>query len=78
MIDISQQNVPPSPIIPAAEPGCRPPILLLDALTSDASSTEIRRRVAAGGSIASLVPRAVAVHIHRHGLYEARQLHGQD
>jgi nicotinate-nucleotide adenylyltransferase len=33
------------------------------------SSTEIRRRVAAGESIAGMVPAAVARYIERHGLY---------
>ena len=35
----------------------------------DVSSTEIRRRIAAGESIASLVPAAVAGYIERHRLY---------
>jgi len=33
------------------------------------SSTEIRRRIAAGESIEGLVPRPVADHIDRHKLY---------
>jgi nicotinate-nucleotide adenylyltransferase len=35
------------------------------------SSTEIRRRVAAGESIADLVPGAVARYIEAHRLYSA-------
>ena len=35
----------------------------------DASSTEIRRRVAVGEAIASLVPAAVDAYIRNHGLY---------
>jgi nicotinate-nucleotide adenylyltransferase len=35
----------------------------------DVSSTEIRRRVAAGESIANLVPAAVASYIERRRLY---------
>jgi nicotinate-nucleotide adenylyltransferase len=61
-------------------------IFLVDAPTPDVSSTEIRRRVADGLSIAGLVPPAVQVHIHQHALYTQGQtqaapvdhLHGQD
>ena len=35
----------------------------------DVSSTEVRRRVAAGESIAGLVPAAVASYIERRRLY---------
>jgi nicotinate-nucleotide adenylyltransferase len=35
----------------------------------DVSSTEVRRRVAAGESIAGLVPEAVASYIERRQLY---------
>jgi nicotinate-nucleotide adenylyltransferase len=71
-----------------------PLIILIDARTSDVSSTAIRQRIAAGDSIAGLVPAGVQQHIERHGLYtsttggrsalDARQespagrLHGQD
>jgi nicotinate-nucleotide adenylyltransferase len=61
--------------------GTRPAIHLLDARTSDASSTEIRRRLAAGEPIDGLVPRDVERHIRRHRLYEplpaAARLHGE-
>ncbi|OFW07286.1 MAG: nicotinate (nicotinamide) nucleotide adenylyltransferase [Acidobacteria bacterium RIFCSPLOWO2_02_FULL_67_36] len=62
-----------------------PLILLLDARTPDVSSTDIRRRLRAGESIAELVAPAVATHIAQHGLYAgaslvttADHLHGQD
>ncbi|MGZ5242127.1 MAG: nicotinate-nicotinamide nucleotide adenylyltransferase, partial [Caldimonas sp.] len=35
----------------------------------DVSSTEVRRRVAAGESVAGLVPEAVARYIDQHRLY---------
>jgi nicotinate-nucleotide adenylyltransferase len=44
-------------------------ILPVTADTPDVSSTEIRRRVATGGSIDDMVPGLVADHIHRHRLY---------
>lgn len=37
----------------------------------DVSASDIRRRVAAGQDIAALVPPAVALYIHRQGLYRA-------
>jgi nicotinate-nucleotide adenylyltransferase len=54
-------------------------IHLVDAPTADVSSTDIRARLAAGGSADGLVPRAVARHIARHQLYRtADDRHGQD
>jgi nicotinate-nucleotide adenylyltransferase len=44
-------------------------IVAIEANTPDVSSTEIRRRVAAGESIHGLVARSVADHIERHRLY---------
>lgn len=79
--------------------GARPPlfstlIFLIDAATRDVSSTAIRRRSAAGQSIADLAHPAVCQHIEQHGLYSspdstapgsvsklgvaAGRLHGQD
>jgi nicotinate-nucleotide adenylyltransferase len=71
-----------------------PSIFLIDARTTDASSTAIRGRLAAGESIAGLVPPSVQQHIEQHGLYTsatadprgpdrlhthaAGRLHGQD
>lgn len=46
-----------------------PRIFLVDAATPDVSSTDIRRRLAAGDSIAGLVPDPVGVYINQHGLY---------
>jgi nicotinate-nucleotide adenylyltransferase len=69
-------------------------IILIDAPTADVSSSAIRRRLAAGDSIAGLVPPAVQQHIEQHGLYStipsgpsasdapptpaAGRLHGED
>ena len=44
-------------------------VLLLDAPTRDVSSTEIRRRLESGASVAGLVPAAVENYIEQHGLY---------
>lgn len=48
-----------------------PSIFLIDANTSDVSSTAIRRRCVNGQSIAGLVPPAVQQHIEQHGLYSS-------
>lgn len=54
----------------AARPDARAPaIFLVDARTPDVSSTEVRRRIARGESLAGLVPPAVEAHIVQHGLY---------
>lgn len=56
-------------------------IILLEAATSDVSSTAIRDRRARGESIGGLVPEPVRQHIEQHGLYSshtAGRLHGQD
>ena len=50
--------------------GREPAILLIDAPTAPVSSTDVRRRVAAGQSIDGLVPDAVIRHITKHRLYE--------
>jgi nicotinate-nucleotide adenylyltransferase len=69
-------------------------IILIEAITTDVSSTEIRRRAAAGESLQGLLPASVRDHIERHHLYAASsssrrddrgahtpaagRLHGQD
>jgi len=49
-----------------------PMIILVDAPTTDVSSTAIRQRCAAGESITGLVPTGVQHHIEQHGLYASR------
>ena len=61
-------------------------IFLVDAPTTDVSSTEVRRRIRDGESLSGLVPAAVEAHIRQHGLYQhspqtaskADHLHGQE
>jgi nicotinate-nucleotide adenylyltransferase len=48
-------------------------VILVEAHTPDVSSTEIRRLVRAGQSLAGLVPDAVAAYIATHGLYLAQK-----
>ena len=43
---------------------------LIEVPMVDVSSSEVRRRIAAGESIAALVPDAVARYIREHGLYQ--------
>lgn len=56
-------------------------VIIVDAPTTDVSSTEVRRRLAAREPVAGLVPGAVERYILQHQLYEpipsAPQLHGQ-
>ncbi|HXT69544.1 MAG TPA: nicotinate-nucleotide adenylyltransferase [Vicinamibacterales bacterium] len=51
-------------------PPARPAIFLVDAPTASVSSTLIRERIAGGESIEGMVPREVAAHIEKHGLYK--------
>jgi nicotinate-nucleotide adenylyltransferase len=55
-------------------------IVAIEAPTADVSATDIRRRIAAGESIAGLVPPAVRQHIEQHGLYRTMsgRVHGED
>ncbi|HVL69127.1 MAG TPA: nicotinate-nucleotide adenylyltransferase [Vicinamibacterales bacterium] len=63
-----------------------PAIYLVDAPTTEVSSTEIRQRLLDGRSLSGLVPPAVEHHIVQHDLYGQRtttptaadHLHGQD
>ena len=55
---------------PASAPSTGTGVFFVVADTPDVSSTEIRRRIAGGESIAGMVCRPVADHIHRHRLYE--------
>jgi nicotinate-nucleotide adenylyltransferase len=50
----------------------RPSIVLIDAVTSPASSTDIRRRVAAGEGASEWLAPGVERYIRRHGLYRVR------
>jgi nicotinate-nucleotide adenylyltransferase len=50
-------------------PASKTRVILVEATTPDVSSTEIRRRAAAGESLTSLVPGSVADYIHAHRLY---------
>ena len=48
-----------------------PRVFLVDAVTPDVSSTEIRARARAGAPLDGLVPPPVARYVRRHGLYAA-------
>ena len=53
-----------------------PGIFLVEAVTAPVSSTDVRSRIAAGSSIAGMVPDAVAAHIRKHRLYAAHTRKG--
>ena len=55
----------------------RPAILLVAAPTAPVSATDIRQRLAAGASIAGLVPDNVAAYISRHMLYSDHTTKGK-
>jgi len=58
-----------------------PAIFLLEAATTNISSTEVRDRIARDETIEGLVPPSVEAHIRQHHLYRtvtADQLHGQE
>lgn len=59
-------DLPPGAPVPA-----EPAILLVDAVTADVSSTEVRRRLASAAPLEGRVPAAVERHALRHGLYRA-------
>jgi nicotinate-nucleotide adenylyltransferase len=50
-------------------PSAKTRVILVEANTPDVSSTEIRRRVRAGETLAGLVPTSVADYIQKHRLY---------
>lgn len=65
------------PLAAAHEPSEQTAVYLVDAATRAVSSSLIRAELAAGRSIARLVPETVERHIIRHGLYGAvDRLHG--
>ena len=55
-----------------------PLIYLLETSTPDVSSTRVRERLGRGEPITGLVPPLVEAHIHKHALYGAPELHGQN
>ena len=78
-LPLSTQSAP-------AAPRQQTSIFLVDAPTTDVSSTEVRRRIRDGESLSGLLPAAVEHHIRQHDLYQpgsetaskADHLHGQE
>src|SRR6185295_1079958 len=74
ILGLAQFAVASRPGFPVSElrrrlPSLADRIVAIDAPTADVSATDLRRRMAAGESIAGLVPPAVRQHIDQHGLY---------
>jgi nicotinate-nucleotide adenylyltransferase len=72
--DLAERMTTPASLKPKAQvPGPKPNeatrIILIEAATPDISSTEIRRRLNTGESIAGLVPDFVGTYIAHHRLY---------
>jgi nicotinate-nucleotide adenylyltransferase len=68
--DLSRRLAPLSHrMAPSTESLMAPRIITIDAPTPDVSATDIRHRIAAGASIAGLVPPVVQHHIEQHRLY---------
>jgi nicotinate-nucleotide adenylyltransferase len=61
---------------PEAALASKPTVFLVDWQTPDVSSTEIRRRVRAGETLAGLVAPAVEQHIRKHRLYSDEAANG--
>ena len=85
ILGLAQFVVVSRPSFPVGELRRRLPLLAdrivaIDAPTAAVSATDIRRRIAAGESIAGLVPPAVRQHIEQHGLYRTMsgRIHGED
>ena len=56
--------------VKAVVPGLREKLRVLEGSVIEVSSTEIRRRIAVGGSVRYMVPPEVSELIARHGLYK--------
>ncbi len=70
--DLAERMTTPDLHEPSAfslRPSAETRVILVETATPDFSSTEIRRRVRAGESIAGLVPDPVAAYISQHHLY---------
>ncbi len=70
--DLAERMTTPATFRPQAsglEPRDKTRIILIETATPDVSSTEIRRRVTDGESLAGLVPDSVAAYIYQHRLY---------
>ena len=65
------ESVPTGAWLEANIPGCRDRFVFVESVPLAHSSSDVRRRVAAGGSIRYLVPPAVEAYVHDHRLYRS-------